>query len=260
MKTWFKALIGALVVTLLFVGYSQAKPNLSEKTFEVKPGGTFYLESDSGALEVVSHTANTVEVQVKNKSGKDDSFVVSYEQDGNDVRVIGEREGLSSFWSSSNVTFMIKVPEDYNVDLRTGGGSISLSDLRGQVEAYTSGGSIRLGQIEGDVNVKTSGGSIKVEEVAGNINAHTSGGSIKATITKQPTKDCKLTTSGGSVTAYLSPSIAVDLVASTSGGTVGSDFDVNGTLKKKSLKGTINGGGPELVLKTSGGSVRIKKL
>jgi hypothetical protein len=259
MKAWFKALTGALVVTLLFVGYSQAKPNLSEKTFEVKPGGTLYLESDSGAVQVVSHTANTVEVQVKDKGNNKDSFVVSYEQDGNDVKIVGEKEGMS-FFGSSNVKFLIKVPEDYNVDLRTGGGSIELSDLRGQVEAYTSGGSIRLGQIEGDVNAKTSGGSIKVEEVAGNINAHTSGGSIKATITKQPTKDCKLTTSGGSVTAYLSPSIAVDLVASARGGSVGSEFDVNGSLKKKSLKGTINGGGPELVLKTSGGSVRIKKL
>ena len=259
MNTWFKTLTGVLLVTLLFVGISQAKPSLSEKTFEVKPGGTLYLESDSGAVEVVSHSGTTVEVRVKKKGDNKESFVVTYEQDGNDVKVVGEREG-SFFRRSSNVQFIIKVPEDYNVDLRTGGGSINLSKLRGQVEAYTSGGSIRLGHIEGDVNVKTSGGSIKVEEVAGNINAHTSGGSIKATITKQPTKDCKLTTSGGSVTAYLSPSIAVDLVASTSGGTVGSEFDVNGSLKKQSLKGTINGGGPQLVLKTSGGSVRVKKL
>ena len=259
MKTWYKALIGALVVALLFVGFSQAKPNLSEKTFKVKPGGTLYLESDAGAVEVVSHAANTVEVQVKQRGDNQDSFVVSYEQDGNDVKIVGEKKGLS-FWSSTSVKFLIKVPEDYNVDLRTGGGSIDLSDLRGQVDAYTSGGSIRLGQIEGDVDVKTSGGSIKVEEVAGNIEAHTSGGSIKATITKQPTKDCELTTSGGSVTAYLAPSIAVDLVASTNGGSVSSEFDVNVTLKKRSLKGTINGGGPSLVLKTSGGSVRVKKL
>jgi hypothetical protein len=69
-----------------------------------------------------------------------------------------------------------------------------------------------------------------------------------------------LTTSGGSVTAYLANDIAVDLDASTSGGRVKSDFMVVGKIKKTSIKGTINGGGPDLKLKTSGGSVRIKTL
>ena len=31
-------------------------------------------------------------------------------------------------------------------------------------------------------------------------------------------------------------------------------------ITKKSIQGTINGGGPELILKTSGGSVRIKEI
>jgi len=79
-------------------------------------------------------------------------------------------------------------------------------------------------------------------------------------MSEQPQGDSRLTTSGGSVTAYLEASIAVDLSASTSGGRVHSQFDINGSVSKKRIDGEVNGGGPRLVLKTSGGSVNIKKL
>ena len=259
MKNKFIVVVSVLATALIFISFSQAKSDTEEETFKVKSGGTLYLESDSGSVDVQSHDKDTVEVLVKMKGNDADSFKVTYEQNGKDIKIQGEKE-RSFFSSGRGVQFIIKIPNKYNVDLDTGGGSIELSDLNGKVKAHTSGGSIALGRIKGDVKVKTSGGSIRVEEVAGNIDAHTSGGSIKAMISKQPTDDCRLTTSGGSVTAYLLPSIKVDLSASTSGGRVRSEFDVNGSVGKRSIKGKINGGGPELVLRTSGGSVNIKEI
>lgn len=260
MKNRFVAFVAMAIVAVAFVSLSQAKSNNLEKVFKVKSGGTLYLDSDSGAVEVESHDKNTVEILVTKKGDDADSFEVTFEQKGRDVRVEGEREGGGWFNNQVRVRYIIKVPSKYNVDLDTGGGSIDLADLNGKVDLHTSGGSIKLGRIKGDVDAKTSGGSIRVEEVAGNIDAHTSGGSIRAMISKQPTADCKLSTSGGSVTAYLLPSIKVDLSASTSGGRVRSDFDVDGSVSKRSIKGEINGGGPDLVLRTSGGSVSIKEI
>lgn len=251
--------IAVSLAALWLVGTSQAEPQKMAESFDVKSGGTLYLSSDAGSIEVESHNRDTVEINVEKKGRDADDFEVEFAQDGNDVRVTGERNrGFGSFKMSAR--FIVKIPENYNVELKTGGGSIELSDLKGTVDADTSGGSITLGRIEGDVRVETSGGSIRVEEVAGNIDAHTSGGSIKAKISRQPTEDCRLTTSCGSVTAYLSPNIAVDLEASTSGGRVSSEFDVNGSFKKRRISGTINGGGPKLVLKTSGGSVSVKEI
>ena len=251
--------LGVAAVAVLYIAISQATPEKMEQSFDVQSGGTLYLDSHSGSVDIVSHSSDTVEVRVEKKGGSADNFEVSFSQDSDDVRVIGKRQNRL-FGGYQSVRFLVKVPEQYNVDLRTGGGSIDISDLNGKVDAHTSGGSIKLGQIVGDVDIKTSGGSIRVEEVAGNIDAHTSGGSVKAKLSQQPTADCRLTTSGGSVTAYLSPSIAVDIDASTSGGRVSSNIDVNGKIKKRSIKGTINGGGPRLTLKTSGGSVSIKEI
>lgn len=252
-------LLGAGILTFAALGLTQASTDTVEKSFSVDSGGTLYIDSDSGAIDIETHGSDVVEVRVDKRGTNADDFTVTFEQDGADVKIDGDKD---NGWGnhSLNVRYVIKVPKSYNLDLKTGGGSIDIEDLNGKVEAYTSGGSIELGQINGDVDVKTSGGSISVEDVAGNIDAHTSGGSIKAKISKQLTDDCKLTTSGGSIVAYLTPSIAVDLNASTSGGRVKSDFDVDGKVKKNRIRGSINGGGPELTLKTSGGSVSIKEL
>lgn len=248
-------------VAISLVAVSKAQSLKFDKSFDVNSGGTLFLKSDAGSVQIESHDSDRVEIKVEKKGRDAEDFDVKFSKDGNDVRVVGEREGGWGWGNHSvSVRFIVKVPKDYNVDLKTGGGSIDLSDLKGTVEANTSGGSITLGRIEGDVDVQTSGGAIRVDEVAGNIDAYTSGGSINAKITKQPSDDCRLRTSGGSVTVHLAPQIAVDLDAGTSGGRVKSEFDVDGRVKKQRIRGTINGGGPKLELKTSGGSVRIKSL
>lgn len=249
--------IAASIGALFFIGASQAQAEKVEKSFDVKPAGTLYIRTDSGSVEVESHASNRVDIEVRTRGDNAEDFVLEFNKDGNDVRVTGEHKRRFGSWHM-NARFIVKVPETYNVELKTGGGAIELSDLKGRVQAKTSGGSIDLGQIVGDVEVETSGGSITVEDVAGNINADTSGGSIRAKISKQPTEDSRLHTSGGSVTVYLAPDVAVDLKARTSGGRVKSDFDVEGTIKRNRIVGKINGGGPRLDLSTSGGSVRVK--
>lgn len=252
-------LVGFGLLVLAYVGLSHAKENLINKSFQVSSGGTFTLDTDNGAIEVESHDQDTVEVLVKQKGRDSKQLDIEFSQDGDNVEVIGKKPSFS-FMSFSGAKFIVKVPMNYNLDLRSSGGSIKVESLNGEVDAFTSGGSIRLGDIKGDVDIKTSGGSIRVDEVDGNIKAHTSGGSIDVKFASQPSNDSKLTTSGGSVTATLLPSIKVDLMASTSGGRVSSDFVVDGVTKKNKIDGEINGGGPRLTLKTSGGSVRVRKL
>ena len=111
------------------------------------------------------------------------------------------------------------------------------------------------------MHAKTSGGSIKVDEVLGPIEARTSGGSIRAQLSQQPHGPCHLGTSGGNVEVSLAADIGLQVDARTSGGRVSTDFSVpQGTLDKNSLKGSINGGGPLMTLRTSGGSIRLRKL
>jgi len=147
------------------------------------------------------------------------------------------------------------------VDVHTSGGGIQIERTKGPILARTSGGSIRIKNAGSEVDAHTSGGGITVEEVMGAIQADTSGGSVTATITQQPKSSCKLTTSGGGITVYLAEEIAADLNARSSGGRVTTEFPVTvqGEVRKNEIQAKLNGGGPELYLRTSGGSVHIKK-
>lgn len=147
------------------------------------------------------------------------------------------------------------------VDAHTSGGDIRIEEAKGNVLARTSGGDIRIERAGGEVDAHTSGGSITAADVAGALIAKTSGGSVTATITSQPASRCELTTSGGSVTVRLAAGVAVDVDAHASGGHVETDVpaSVQGELGRSTLKAKINGGGPELYLRTSGGSIHIQK-
>ncbi|MDQ3281749.1 MAG: DUF4097 domain-containing protein [Acidobacteriota bacterium] len=143
----------------------------------------------------------------------------------------------------------------------TSGGSIEIGNTNGRVEAKTSGGSIRLSQIDGDVVARTSGGGIRIDNARGSIDAHTSGGPIVASLAGPLRDDTKLATSGGSVTLTLTGNVNAELDAQTSGGSVSSDVPVTvqGTQNDGTLQGRIGAGGPRLVLRSSGGGIRVKR-
>ena len=232
-----------------------------------------------------------------------EDFEVTFEHKGADVRIDGKFKKGRKHWRKElrqlTILFQVTVPQQYNIDLDTSNGSISVANLGGDVRAKTSAGSLRLGRIKGpvwgrtsagsvkltscdsavdvktssgsielgdvagDVQAQTSSGSIKLESLAGTVNARTSSGSIRASLTDQPKSECNLRTSAGSITITLIPDIAINLDAETSAGRVSTQFPVTsviqGKVPKNRLKGSINGGGPLLKLHTSAGSIRLQK-
>ncbi len=255
-----KAFKYAPIALILVAGGLQAKSY--NKELNVAAGGTLKLETDVGAIDINTHAKDTVLVNVEISGKDEDKMRVDINKSGDNVTIDGDldRSGFGFGSTSIRVTYKITLPENYSINLDTSGGSIEIEDLKGKVDAHTSGGSISVEDVEGDVNIKTSGGSLDLENIIGKINAKTSGGSIKLKLPTNPIQDTNVKTAGGSITAYLAKDVAVDVSAKTSGGRVSSEFPVDGDIEKRSIKGTINGGGAKLNLKTSGGSVRIKEI
>jgi len=201
-------------------------------------------------------------------------------------------------WPPVQVDFTVTVPAAYNVDLHTSGGDITVGDLNGKAYLRTSGGDLMLGKISGDIDGGTSGGNVRLEEglavvklgtsggdirvgravgatdlgtsggnidiksVENTLRAATSGGDVSAGIAGPLKGDCKLSTSGGRVRVTVDKAAAFDLDASTSGG----DVDASGvtiTIERggsgrSRLSGKVNGGGPLLKLRSSGGDVIVQ--
>jgi hypothetical protein len=315
------------------------------RSYPTKTGAKLVFAADYGAIEVVTGAAASIALELDRKvdtDSKQEADRIFQDLEIQQTEVAGEMRIQARFrqgWKPrSEVTgrrrqicqndqclewanqlrehrFRLTVPQQYNVDLETRGGSISVADLRGSANARTSGGSLSFGRIEGPVVGKTSGGSIRlqetngmaevktsggsihiggvqgavdaatsggsisierakgrvrahtsggpidIKEASGPVEAKTSGGSVRAVLTRKPEADCTLSTSGGSITVAMPPDAAVDVDASTSGGGVSTEFPitVQGEIKRDSLKTKINGGGPLLMLRTSGGSIRLTK-
>ena len=201
-------------------------------------------------------------------------------------------------WPPVLVSFTVTVPEQYNVNLRTSGGDIEVGDLTGSARAKTSGGDLELGRINGpvdgstsggdirlkaaldrvhlgtsggdidvgdasgDVHLETSGGDISVERATGRLRASTSGGDVSVVLDGSLSDDVSLSTSGGTVTARVPKNAGFRLDANTSGGEVeaeGLTITIEkGGAGKSRLVGQVNGGGPELKLRSSGGDIRVE--
>ena len=142
------------------------------------------------------------------------------------------------------------------IHLKTNGGSISLEDLDGEVTVATSGGSIKGTQINGSLDVRTSGGSINLDNLACKVKAATSGGKVSAEIRKLM-GPVQLSSSGGSVHLTLPENSAVDLNLKGSKINASTLSNFSGSNSKGKLVGRINGGGTSVVASTSGGSVSL---
>ncbi|MFO1476391.1 MAG: DUF4097 family beta strand repeat-containing protein [Verrucomicrobiota bacterium] len=146
--------------------------------------------------------------------------------------------------------------------IHTQGGGIEVVGGGGSLDGDTSGGGVTVRNFEGPAEVESSGGGMTIENVHGKVNASTSGGAIHAVLLSPVPGDVSLTTSGGGVTVKVGAQAAFNLDAKTSGGGVSSDLPVTvlGKVEHGALKGTVNGGGPAIVLRSSGGGIHIKSL
>ncbi|MEE8312791.1 MAG: DUF4097 family beta strand repeat-containing protein, partial [Myxococcota bacterium] len=131
--------------------------------------------------------------------------------------------------------------------------------IEGDLDARTSGGEIRVLDVKGSVEVKTSGGRIQIDGAGGLVRAATSGGSISVRFDGLP--EGSIQTSGGGIDVEIPEGVGIDLDAQTSGGRVVVRAEVmpSSLISRSQLKGSINGGGPPLLLRTSGGNISVEE-
>ena len=140
-------------------------------------------------------------------------------------------------------------------------GTIQVTNVGGAVQAEASIGNLYFSDVKGSVWGRTgSSGNITLKNCQGGVDVMTSIGDIRAEVTSQLSRQWTVETSGsGEITAILSPQIAINIDAQTNRGSISSDFLVQGSEAKNSLKGTINGGGPLVKLRASSGNIRLQR-
>lgn len=200
---------------------------------------------------------------------------------------------------SVSIYYTLMIPADASINAGTVSGNVTCEDISGDLKATTvsgnvivsgaksgancstTSGSVEVDNVIGDVKLKSVSGNVMANEIKGNVDASTVSGSVVLTSISDA-DDVEATTISGKVkyegdlasngyyylkshsgrVEFIVPSgSAFDLDARTFSGSINSDFDitVRGKISKKSLKGSVNGGGAEVELKSFSGSVYLKK-
>ncbi|HEY2797703.1 MAG TPA: DUF4097 family beta strand repeat-containing protein [Thermoanaerobaculia bacterium] len=171
-------------------------------------------------------------------------------------------------------------------DLRTFGGDIVVGPVTGDLKASTSAGDIRVQTVTGSFLADTAGGDVRAERVGASLDAKTAGGDIVAL---RVGGGVRAVTAGGDVRiGVISPAIPGGITVHNSGGDVtlwipadckaDVDLSVNGvdqdesaihsdfpdvTVSRRSdsqhAAGKLNGGGEKIVVRTSSGTIRLRK-
>jgi len=164
--------------------------------------------------------------------------------------------------------------------VKTGGGQIDFGEVRGSVHAQTGGGGIRVMYVSGPMDVESSGGSICLTRVSGAVRAETGSGTITAWINPEAGGNAntsvrldgasQLTSGAGDIVVFLPRNLAANIEAVVEHGgehrieadpalalQVAKSPQASGPLRAMAA---LNGGGPVLKLKTTGGKIKLQYL
>jgi hypothetical protein len=150
---------------------------LFESTLDTEPGKELVTSLIAGGVTISTWQNNQVNVKVYGNDEAEEKIVFFAESNESGVKVEGKQKETKNF---KNLTIKVEilVPENYNIKLYSSGGSFSVKDVKGMIEANTSGGSISIKNTVGNLKAYTAGGNVTIESSDGNIEASTAGGSI----------------------------------------------------------------------------------
>lgn len=295
------AIIALILMGILLSSNTFAKELkvLHDKNFAVKSGEKLKISATVADLNIRTWDKEEISIKVYGNNKAESKMRFEFERTSYGVRIRAEKSGSwisNLFGSGIQAKIDIVAPKNFELELSTSGGDITVGNLKGKQYLNTSGGDIELSNTEGnlnavtsggdikvhkhlgwskvetsggdiiykdcegDVNGETSGGDITVEARNGKINLSTSGGDVKLYY-KGDNRGIMLDTSGGDIWAFVPADIKASANFSTSGGAVTNKIKATNVVKESSHKfvGDLNGGGNKFTAETSGGDIVVKE-
>jgi len=211
--------------------------NVRLKDYNIKKGKKLTINLKSGGS--VHITGWDKEVVSTNIDPEDKSICPSIEE---------TEEGLLIFTDfekrNCSIDLDIKVPDEFDLNIETMGGDVTLSGITGDIEGQTMGGSLNFSSLKGEIDFTTMGGEINLKDSQLDGKLKTMGGEV---VFENVVGNVKGSSMGGNVvmknvTSANGESTGNKVVISTMGGSIDVDEAMHGA-----------------ELSTMGGDVVVKK-
>lgn len=242
--------------------------------------GSLYAKLNTGSITVIGTSRKDVLVKYTQREEKKHKHKDDDDDRDDDGNVV-DRGGLRKI---SSGTMDLEVAESNNnvkITSESWHNAVDIiievpSGMDMKVKAYNDG-DIDITDIQGEVEITNYNGEIYARNISGTVVASTYNGDIKVTFEKiTEGKPMSFSTYNGNIDLTFPASIKASLKMKTDQGEIYTGFDVNliksGPVQKKEtksgtykvviddwVKGDINGGGPEFVMKNYNGDILIRK-
>jgi DUF4097 and DUF4098 domain-containing protein YvlB len=194
-------------------------------------------------------------VRLENIGGKADGETKS----GN-VTVIGAKNGTNAETVSGDVTV---ADVDNGAYCKTASGNVDAKNVTGNVDLKCVSGDVTAEKIRGSVEAETVSGSVRLKDISGAevVEGKTMSGNTEYYGDISSSGRYSLEAHSGTVEMTIPSGSAFDFNASTFSGSIKTDFEivVSGTISKKKISGSVNGGGADVRLKTFSGNIYLQK-
>lgn len=275
------------LLSLLALAAVPASAEEWHKTYPVTGRPEMVLRTDDAAVTVDTWDRNEIGVRITTHGLRIGGGGLRITDEATDRRVAVEARRPPHFFSFSigldqrSTRIDVRVPRTSDLDILTGDGAVTIRPTRGNIRVRTDDGAIVVAGATGTLSVHTADGAIRATDVEGTLEAGTADGSIRIsgrfsgldlesgdggiTAEAEPLdgrEEWRIVSGDGSVVLQLPEGFQADLDAETGDGHISVDFpiEVSGTFRHTLIRGTMNGGGPPLKVRTGDGSIRIRRL
>jgi DUF4097 and DUF4098 domain-containing protein YvlB len=208
--------------------------------------------------------------------------------------------GIAIMSTDRHLMTEVHMPRDADLQIETRDGSVDLAAVNGSVTIHSTDGAINASQLTGKIEIQSVDGAIVTDSLKGDVHLHSTDGAITVThfdgqcdvtstdgalraegrfdslrlvstdgsVVARVAEGSRMTsawsirTVDGSVNVLLPQSFQANINASTRDGHIklALPVTVQGEISQSRVQGTLNGGGPELTLKSTDGSIRLGSL
>jgi hypothetical protein len=275
-------LLAALFMALGAIPSAQAEEY--SKSYAVTGRPEVHVRVDDSSVRVITSDTPSVDFNVKREGTSGlmlgGGLKIESHQDGNRVELtVLHKPGIALGYSEKNLVTEVRMPRDGDLKVESRDGAVHAAQLNGRIELQSSDGSITADAIKGEARLHSSDGAITITHFDGKCDASSTDGSLRAegrfdaldlastdgSVVAKVAPGSKMTSAwniksaDGSLEVLLPPGFQANIRASTTDGHINLALPVTvqGDISRSKVRGTLNGGGPELTLKSSDGSIRL---
>ncbi len=258
-----------LLFTILLAVCALATAEEWTKTYSLTGKPELRIETSDADIRVETWSQNTIEARVVAtgyKIGEGGLQIIEH-QSGNavdmQVKFPHQYFSVTIGGRSHHVEVIVRMPQQGQVNLQTGDGSIRLRGLKGEMELKSGDGSEEIEEVDGRLQAHTSDGHIRAQGRFDRLDLSTGDGRVEATVLSGSTvaQGWTVQTGDGSVRLQLPSDLAADVDLQTGDGHISVDMPVTvqGQMGGNHVRGKLNSGGNLLTVHTGDGSIEVEK-